>query len=108
MNKELEDIILYIKDNVSYKKCIELKEKMSSNVEITDLVEKVKNLQRAYAKSDFKDEDIKKQLDIVNDKLNNIPIYVSYLRYLDEVNDMIDFVKEELNDYFNKLLNENN
>lgn len=108
MNKELEDIISYIKDSVSYKKCIELKEKMSSNVEINDLVEKVKKLQKAYVKSDFKDEDIKSQLDIVNDKLNNIPIYVSYLRYLDEVNDMINFVREGLNDYFYKLLNENN
>ena len=108
MNKELKDIILYIKDSTSYKKCIELKEKMSSNVEITDLVENVKNLQKAYVKSSFMDEDIKKELDMVNNKLNNIPIYVSYLGYLDQVNDMIDFVKEELNDYFNKLLNENN
>ena len=108
MNKELEDIISYIKGSISYKKCIELKEKMNSNVEINDLVSKVKQLQKAYVKSNFKDDNIKKEIDIVNDKLNNIPIYVSYLRYLEEVNDMINFVKEELNDYFYKLLNENN
>ena len=34
-----------------------------------------------------------------------IPLYYSYQRKLAEVNKKIDFIKEELNDYFYKVVN---
>ena len=54
----------------------------------------------------LEDENVKIELDSVLDKLNNIPIYCDYLRYLDKVNQMISYVNDEMNDYFYKLLNE--
>lgn len=108
LDKELEDIISYIKNSDSYKKCIEIQEKMESNVEIKNLVANVKSLQKQYVKSDFQNEKIKKDLDCLEKKLNHIPIYVEYIHHLNIVNDMIGLVRDSLNEYFYKLFNENN
>lgn len=103
MNRKLDDTISYIVNSFQYKKCIALKEKMSKNAEITDLVEKIKILQKQYVNT--KDESILVELKNLEEKLQNIPIYVSYMQYLDDVNQMINYVKDELNDYFYRLLN---
>ncbi len=104
LDKALEDVILEIKNSNDYLKCIELKKKMDNNKELTDLVEKVKKLQKKYVNSNY-DSKIKEELDLVNSKLNDIPLYVMYLQYLEKVNGKIEFVKDSLNDYFYKLLN---
>lgn len=104
MNKALDDLVNYIKDSNEYKTCIELKNKMSSNSEINDMVNKVKELQKKYIKSNY-DSDTKKELDAVKNQLNEIPIYVVYNQNLEKVNEMINIVKDELNTYFDKLLN---
>ena len=105
LNNALEDIVLYIKNSNDYKMCIELKEKMSKNKDLCSLIEEIKNTQKKYVKSNY-DENIKKELDILENKLNEIPIYVIYMQHLNRVNEMINLVKDELNDYFYKLLNE--
>ena len=46
------------------------------------------------------------ELDEVKNKLNEIPIYVIYNQNLEKVNEMINLVKDELNTYFDNLLNE--
>lgn len=102
MNKELDELISYIKNASSYKNCISIKKKMDNNEEICSLVESIKKLQKKYIKSN--DDDIKKELNTLEEKLNNIPIYVEYNNNLEEVNKMIDLVKDELNDYFTDLL----
>ena len=105
MNKELSELVSYIKNTPSYKKCISIKEQMDKNEEICKLVGDIKILQKKYVKSNYLDKDLKDQLDILEDKLNNIPIYVEYMNNLEEVNKMIEYVKDELNDYFSNLLN---
>ena len=105
MNNALEDIVLYIKDSYDYKTCIELKEKMSQNKELCSLIDEIKTIQKQYIKSNY-DDNIKLELDDLEKKLNEIPIYVIYMQHLTKVNEMINLVKDELNDYFYKLLNE--
>ena len=102
MNKELDELVSYIKNTSSYKKCISIKEKMDKNEEICSLVEDIKELQKKYVKSNY-DVSIKKELYKLESRLNSIPIYVEYNNNLEEVNEMIDFVKDELNDYFTDL-----
>ncbi len=104
MEEKLSSLISYIKSTFEYRECIRLKEKMKSNEEICSLVDEVKVLQKKYIRS-LEDESIKKELDEVLERLNNIPIYVDYLKYLDKVNQMINYVKDELNDYFYEVLN---
>lgn len=104
LDKALDEVILCIKDSLEYKKCISLKEKMSNNTRIVDLVNKVKRLQKKYIRSNF-DENIKKELDSLEEELNDIPIYHIYMDNLEIVNQKIEYVKDSLNDYFMNLLN---
>lgn len=103
--KALDEVILCITESKEYEMCISLKEKMKDNEEINKLVNKVKELQKKYVKSSY-NEEIKKELDLINKRLEEIPIYHIYLSNLEKVNEKIDYVKDSLNDYFYKLLNE--
>lgn len=102
MNKELDELVSYIKNTSSYKNCISIKKKMDKNEEICSLIEEIKSLQKKYVKSNY-DDSIKEKLDKLESKLNSIPIYVEYNNNLEEVNKMIDLIKDELNDYFTDL-----
>lgn len=100
----LDDVVNCIKNSKEYKNCILLKEKMKDNSDINELVEKIKILQKKYINSGY-DENIKKELDLVNAQLLEIPIYSIYNDNLEKVNIMIEYVKDTLNDYFYKLFN---
>lgn len=103
MNKELEEVINTIINSDDYKSCIQLKEKMSTNKEICELVDKIKVLQKKYVRENG--EEVLEELKLLEERLNEIPIYVIYMQHLEEVNKMINYVKDELNDYFYKVLN---
>ena len=102
--KSLDEVITCIKESPEYKDCLKIKEQMDSNEELVDLINKVKELQKKYIRSNY-DSNIKKELDKYESKLKEIPIYNIYLTKLEEVNKMIDYVKDSLNDYFDQLLN---
>lgn len=80
------------------------KKKMAENEELSLLIKDVKSLQKKYIRSNYQEE-IKKELDQKVDKLNNIPLYVSYNNELDSVNENLLVIEEELNEYFNNKLN---
>lgn len=103
MNKKLEEVINTIINSDDYKSCIQLKEKMSTNKEICELVEKIKILQKKYVRENG--EEVLEELKLLEERLNEIPIYVIYMQHLEKVNEMINYVKDELNDYFYKVLN---
>lgn len=103
--KALDEVIYYITDSKEYKLCLELKDRMSSNSDVNDKIVKIKKLQKEYIKSNY-DEAKKQELDKINEELLKIPIYKVYLDNLEVVNQMIDYVKDSLNDYFYKLFNE--
>lgn len=103
MNKELDEVINTIINSNDYKSCIQLKEKMSTNKEICELVDKIKVLQKKYVRENG--EEVLEELKLLEERLNEIPIYVIYMQHLEKVNEMINYVKDELNDYFYKVLN---
>ena len=102
--KSLEEVINEIKNSSEYKEVLDIKEKMNENEELVELIEKVKELQKKYVRTNF-DSNIKEELDRVENKLNDIPIYNIYLEKLELVNNKINYVKDSLNDYFDNLLN---
>ena len=102
--EELNKIIDYITNSSEYKKCISLKDKMSNNSKLMDKINKVKELQKNYIKSN--DLSIKKELDLLIEDLNNEPLYYNYMNNLEVVNEMISFVNDELNNYFYRVINE--
>lgn len=103
MNEALNEVINTIVNSDDYKKCIELKNTMSSNEELVSLIEKIKKLQKKYVNTN--DQEILVELEKLEEELNNVPIYVIYMQYLEKVNEKIEFVKDELNNYFYDVLN---
>lgn len=103
LDKALDEVINCIIESDEYKKCLEIKEQMSNNIELMELIDKIKKLQKKYVNTN--DEEILVELKELEDKLNSIPMYVIYMQYLEKVNEKIEFVKDELNDYFYKVLN---
>ena len=102
--EKLDKVINYIMNSSEYKDCIKLKKQMSSNKDLIELIDKVKYLQKKYIKSN-RDESIKKELDSNIKQLEDIPIYNIYMSKLDIVNRNIDYVKDELNEYFYNITN---
>lgn len=103
--KAIDDVINYLVSSKDYKECVKLKEQMKKSSDVTSLVEEIKTLQKQYVKNNY-DAEIKQKLDCLEDRLKTIPIYVIYMQHLEKVNEMINYVKDEMNDYFYKLLNE--
>lgn len=103
LNNKIDDVVNTIKNSKEYKKCIELKKQMDSNEEITHLVKEIKIKQKKYIRNN--DSNILNELKELENRLNEIPIYHIYLENLEIVNNMISYVKDELNDYFYLLLN---
>lgn len=104
VNKKLDEVINCIINSDDYKKCILLKEKMAKSEDITLLVDSIKKLQKQYVNTH--DEDKLLEVKKLEKELNVIPLYVSYMEHLERVNQMINYVKDELNDYFYHLLND--
>lgn len=102
--EKLDEVVSVIKNSKEYKTCIDLKKQMDDNEDINSLVKKIKILQKKYIRTN--DKDIKSELDSLEKELNEIPIYHIYMDNLEKVNEMINYVKDELNDYFDLLLNE--
>ncbi len=103
MNKALDDIVNCIKNSSEYLDCIEIKEKMNKNIEITSRVEKIKNLQKKYVRT--QDSNFLDEIETIEKELNEIPLYVIYNQKLEVVNSKINYVCDETNNYFNNLLN---
>ena len=101
--KAIDDLVLTITDSFEYQECLKIKKKMSNNRDITDTLNKIKLLQKKYVRSN--DKTIKKELDILEEKLTSIPIYNIYLHNLEIVNEKIEYVKDSMNDYFYHLFN---
>lgn len=103
LNKRIDEVVDCIKESMEYKKCIELKEKMKDNDEINSLVKEIKLKQKKYIRTN--DSNILSELNELEEKLNTLPIYYVYTKNLEKVNEYINYVKDELNDYFKELLN---
>lgn len=104
LNKSIEELISIIINSKEYQTCLQLKEQMSENEELLSLISDVKNLQKKYIKSNY-NEKVKQKLEEEDEKLKQIPIYVIYNENLEIVNQMINTINEELNQYFYDKLN---
>lgn len=102
LSKAISEVVSAITDSEEFKECIRLKEKMDASDDIKVLVEKIKTLQKKYVRT--QNEDIKSELNELQEMLSSIPLYDSYQKKLADVNRKIDFIKDELNDYFYKVV----
>ena len=102
LNKAVEEVISVIQKSDDYQKCLALKEKMKQNKELMQLIENIKEAQKRYIKNGSQD---KKEIQVLEEKLSNYPIYVLYQQHLEKINSMISYVQDDLNEFFTQLLN---
>ena len=100
-DKSLEELIQVIKNSKEYQKCLSCREQMKKNPEILELIEKVKDCQKKIIRGNANEEEYQ----AYQDELNSIPLYQVYLQNLEVVNQMIEYIKDEFNQYFTDLLN---
>ena len=102
--KALDAVVDTIVQSKDYQTCIKLKEQMADNEEITSLIENIKKTQKKYIRGEY-DSKMKEELDLYQKQLMEIPIYHIYNDSLEKVNEMIELVKDTLNQYFDSILN---
>ena len=110
MNKEeillkVEEIANYIKETEEYKKYLKSLDNLNKNQELLSIIENIKKYQQEIVKDKNKEEELDKKIKKNLDILNNNPIYLEYLNYQDEVNNMIIIFENKLNKYFSDIFN---
>ncbi len=106
-NKTEEDllkIVNFVKNSEEYKKTIYYKELIANDKELTSKIDRLKELQMKYVRT--KDYNVKNELDSLNNELSNNTNFTLYNFYLDKVNNYIDIIKDNFNNYFDNLFNE--
>lgn len=100
---KVEEMINYIENTNDYKNYLLIKEKMSNDIEINNLLDEIKHLQKRLANN--YNVKIKEELEEKNKVLENIPLYREYLNTLDEINNTFNIVENSLNKYFMDKVN---
>ena len=77
---------------------------MKENNELTSLIEDIKSKQKEYIRSN-RDLNKEKELEELNKKLEEFPIYLEYNNNLKIINEEIELLKERLNNYFTSIIN---
>ena len=104
MLQKVDDLIFFVKESREYQLCLKAKQKMMENEELMQLIEEVKSLQKQYIRSNNSKE-IKEMLEEKLEALNEIPLFVTYNQNLEVVNQKLQMIQEEFNDYFDSKLN---
>lgn len=103
--KQLDDVVASITNSCEYETCLRLKKQMASNLELMTLIDHIKELQKDCVHHP-EDQERLQRLEEEMTKLEQIPLYAVYMNQLEQVNFMISYVTEELNDYFYQVLNQ--
>ena len=105
LNKEIlekvDELVKEIEDSPDYQKYLLLKDKISKNKELMELINKVRVLQKDYVHHLTK----KEELDKLVDELNSNPLYREYNNTLYEINNTYAIIESKLNKYFQDKLN---
>ena len=106
--KEVDNIVSFIKESDDYKEYLFLKDKLSKNKKALSLINDIKTLQKEIVKKEIKKDNILRLEEEINKKileLNKIPLYVDYIRIQEKLDELFQYIKEKLNDYFEERIN---
>lgn len=100
---EIDKFFSSFENNDLYKNYISSLNQLRKNKEITQLISKIKRLQKIYVNE--KDENVLKQLNELEKKLHNYPLYETYNDLKENLYDELNISKNMLDMYFNEILN---
>ncbi len=106
--EKVNEMVNMIKNSNEYRDYMFLYEKMRKNQKISDLIEKVKILQKEIVRKESLQQsttDLEKSYQSYLDQLNTIPLYVEFVEKQEKLNDTYQTIKREIDRYFDQLLN---
>lgn len=106
----LDELINTISSSDKYQKYQKVKEKMRQNSFLMNLIASYKKSQQELVKANYynerkKSKEIQEELDRKLEQLKAIPLYTEYIFLQEELNEIFQYIKEDLEHYFNKKLN---
>lgn len=112
MNKEIikqtEELVKQIEESELYQKYLLLKEKLDKNEKAKDLIKEIKSKQKELVHKKYNKEDtisLEKELEELETKLNEIPLYCEFIEKQSELNDIFYDIKTQIEDCLNQNLN---
>ena len=102
IKKSIDNLFDDIENSKLYKDYLSVKCQLENNLEIIKIIEEIKRLQKIATNN--KDENIEQKLVILYEKLNNYPVYQSYMDIKNELNNELTFVKNNFEYYFKSVL----
>lgn len=106
--EKIDDIVGMIQNSKEYHDYQFLASKLSQNDKANQIIKEVKALQRQIVKKEVLGEsieDLEKKINYFLKQLNQIPLYVEFVQKQEELNQIYQTVKEELDHYFYNILN---
>ena len=103
---KIDELFDDLKETDAFKKYISAQKQLKNNKEITDIIERIKRLQKIAVNN--KDEVIEKELKDLYKKLDSYPLYQSYIGYKEELEYELQIISKTFNDYFSELLSLDN
>ena len=106
LRESLSEIIEEIKLSKEYQDYLKIEEKMKDNKEITDLISDIKKLQQELVKKEYYKNDltnIKEEYNSKLEELNSYPLYVAYLESQRKINEKLQYVRGEIQSFFDKI-----
>lgn len=103
-----EELVETIKNSDNFKKYKELKNELSKDSRIMNLIEEVKQLQKKIVKEKSKGNDItfiQNELNNKIDALESYPIYLEYNDLQSELNIQMQVIKDSIEIAINKITN---
>ncbi len=105
MNKEVlnkvDEIIKEIEGSSEYQKYLILKDKISQDKKLMELINKVRVMQKDVLHK----KKSKEELDQLLNELNTHPLYLEYNNIIYEINNTFAIIENNLNNYFDQLMN---
>lgn len=106
--ENVDNLINYIKSSDIYKDYLFLSKKLANNRKALEYINRIKQLQKEIVRKEVSKEDItelEKEINLLLEKLNKIPLYVEFIHRQMELNEIYQYIKSRLDEYFYTLLN---
>lgn len=97
--EKVDILVDYINNSDTYKEYLYLKNKLSDNKEINDIVKTIKLKQKELVNKKYHKDDVsllEQELAVLENKLNEYPIYCDFKEKQDELNEIFYSIKKQL------------
>ena len=102
IEEKINELFDELKNKDIYLNYIKAKEQLKNNNEITDIINRIKRLQKICTNND--DPKLEDEIKELYDILNSYPIYQSYLNLKDELTEELMIIKCQFENYFKNIL----